>query len=54
MVINLPHGALFRSGVEAKIRKQLIEADLLLRHSLSPNLFYGTGISGCIMVFRAK
>ncbi len=55
MGIILPHGALFRGGVEGKIRKQLIDADLLdCVIGLGPNLFYGTGISACIMVFRTK
>lgn len=55
MGIVLPHGALFRSGAEARIRKHLIEADLLdCVIGLGPNLFYGTGISACIMFFRAK
>ena len=55
MGIVLPHGALFRSGVESRIRKHLIETDLLdCVIGLGPNLFYGTGISACIMIFRAK
>lgn len=55
MGIVLPHGALFRSGAEARIRKHLIDTDLLdCVIGLGPNLFYGTGISACIMVFRAK
>ena len=55
MGIVLPHGALFRSGVESRIRKHLIDADLLdCVIGLGPNLFYGTGISACIMIFRAR
>jgi len=55
MGIVLPHGALFRSGAESRIRKHLIDADLLdCVIGLGPNLFYGTGISACIMVFRAR
>ena len=53
--VILPHGALFRSGVESKIRKHLIDADLLdCIIGLGPNLFYGTGISACILIFRAR
>jgi type I restriction enzyme M protein len=53
MAIVLPHGALFRSGAEGKIRKKLIENDLLEAViGLGPNLFYGTGISACILVYR--
>lgn len=55
MAVILSHGALFRSGVEARIRKELIKRDLLEAIiGLGPNLFYGTGISACIMIFRAK
>lgn len=55
MGIILPHGALFRGGVEGKIRKQLIDADLLdCVIGLGPNLFYGTGISACALIFKAK
>ena len=55
MGIILPHGALFRSGAESRIRKHLIDADLLdCAIGLGPNLFYGTVISACIMIFRIK
>ncbi|TAH56393.1 MAG: SAM-dependent DNA methyltransferase, partial [Methanosarcina mazei] len=55
MAIVLPHGALFRQGAEGTIRKTLIEKDLLEAViGLGPNLFYGTGISACILVFRSK
>jgi type I restriction enzyme M protein len=53
--VVLPHGALFRGSVESKIRKHLVDADLLdCVIGLGPNLFYGTGISACILVFRAR
>jgi type I restriction enzyme M protein len=53
VAVVLPHGALFRSGVEGKIRKKIIESDLLdAVIGLGPNLFYGTGISACILIFR--
>lgn len=53
MGIVLPHGALFRGGVEGKIRKELLKRDLLeCVIGLGPNLFYGTGISACILIFR--
>jgi len=55
MGIILPHGALFRSGVEGKIRKEIIDKDLLEAIiGLGPNLFYGTGISACILIFKIK
>lgn len=55
MGIILPHGALFRGGVEVKIRKTLVDSDFLdCVIGLGPNLFYGTGISACILIFRTK
>ena len=55
MAIVLPHGALFRQGAEGRIRKELIEQDLLdAVIGLGPNLFYGTGISACILIFRIQ
>ena len=54
MAIVLPHGALFRSGAEQHIRKYLIEdrnyLDTVI--GLPANLFYGTPIPTCIMVFK--
>jgi len=53
MAIVLPYGALFRGGVEGRIREKLLRDDLLEAViGLGPNLFYGTGISACILVFK--
>ncbi len=54
--VILPHGALFRGSSEGKIRQQLIEENLLEAViGLPSNLFFGTGIPACIMIFnRAK
>ena len=54
MAIVLPHGALFRSGAEQQIRKYLIEDKNYLDAviGLPANLFYGTPIPTCIMVFK--
>ncbi len=53
MTVVLPHGALFRKGAEGKIRKALLEADLLEAViGLGPNIFYGTQLAACVMVFR--
>lgn len=53
MAIVLPHGALFRKGVEGKIREALIKMDLLEAViGLGSNIFYGTQLAACIMVFR--
>lgn len=53
MTVVLPHGALFRKGTEGKIRKALLEQDLLEAViGLGPNIFYGTQLAACIMVFK--
>lgn len=53
MTVVLPHGALFRKGAEGKIRKALLEEDLLdAVIGLGPNIFYGTQLAACIMVFK--
>ena len=52
MAIVLPHGVLFRKGAEGKIRQALIEKDLLEAViGLGPNIFYGTQLAACILVF---
>lgn len=51
--VVVPHGVLFRGGAEGKIRKAFIEENLLdAVIGLPPNLFFGTGIPACILVFR--
>lgn len=51
--VVLPHGILFRGGAEAKIRKGLLEDDLIdAVIGLGPNLFYGAGIPACILIIR--
>lgn len=53
MTIVLPHGVLFRGASEGKIRRQLVELNLLdAVIGLPANLFYGTGIPACILVFK--
>lgn len=53
MAVVLPHGVLFRGASEGKIRRQIIECNLLdAVIGLPANLFYGTGIPACILVFR--
>ena len=48
-----PHGILFRRGTEETIRKGLIEDDLVEAIlGLPPNLFYGTGISACVLIIN--
>src|SRR5690606_21964520 len=51
----MPHGVLFRGGEEKTIRAGIIEEDLLEAViGLAPNLFYGTGITACILVLRQR
>ncbi len=55
MAVVLPQGALFRGGIEARIREQLLRSDLVEAViGLAPNLFYGTGLAACVMVLRQK
>ncbi|MCY4664182.1 MAG: N-6 DNA methylase, partial [Acidimicrobiaceae bacterium] len=51
----MPHGVLFRGGVEGEIRRRIIEDDLLdVVIGLGPNLFYGTGIPAAVLILRAN
>ena len=51
--VIVPHGVLFRGGAEGKIRKQLIEENLLEAViGLPANLFFGTGIPAAILLFH--
>ncbi len=54
MAVVLPHGVLFRGGAEGHIREYLIEdrnyLDAVI--GLPANIFYGTSIPTCILVFK--
>ncbi len=53
MAIILPHGVLFRSGSEERIRRKLLEdgnIDTVI--GLPANLFFSTGIPVCILVLK--
>ena len=52
--IVLPHGVLFRGAAEGKIRQYIIKEQNYLDAviGLPPNLFYGTSIPACILVFK--
>ncbi len=54
MAVVLPHGALFRGSAEAHIRRYLIEEKNMLDAviGLPANIFYGTSIPTCILVFK--
>lgn len=53
MAIILPHGVLFRGGVEKRIREKLLKdghIDTVI--GLPSNLFFSTGIPVCILVLK--
>ena len=54
MAVVVPHGVLFRGGAEGHIRQYLIEdrnyLDAVI--GLPANIFYGTNIPTCILVFK--
>jgi type I restriction enzyme M protein len=54
MAVILPHGALFRGGAEGHIREYIIKErnwlDAVI--GLPANIFYGTSIPTCILVFK--
>ncbi|MCG2461972.1 type I restriction-modification system subunit M [Flavobacteriaceae bacterium F89] len=54
MAVVLPHGALFRGGSEGHIREYLIKEKNFLDAviGLPANIFYGTSIPTCILVFK--
>ena len=54
MAVVLPHGVLFRGGAEGHIRQYLIHERNYLDAviGLPANIFYGTSIPTCILVFK--
>lgn len=51
--VVLPHGVLFRGSSEGKIRQKLVDENLLdAVIGLPANLFFGTSIPACILVFK--
>lgn len=54
MAVVLPHGVLFRGASEGIIRKYLVEDKNYLDAviGLPANIFYGTSIPTCILVFK--
>ncbi len=54
MAVVMPHGVLFRGAAEGHIRRYLIEdrnyLDAVI--GLPANIFYGTGIPTCVLVFK--
>lgn len=55
MTVILPHGVLFRKAAEQKIRKALLEMDLLEAViGLGANIFYGTQLAACVLIFKKQ
>ncbi|MAX97060.1 MAG: type I restriction-modification system subunit M [Alphaproteobacteria bacterium] len=55
MAVVAPHGVLFRGSSEGKIRKQLVDENLLdCVIGLPEKLFYGTGIPAAILVLKKQ
>ena len=53
--VVVPHGILYRGGSEQVIRRGLVEDDLIEAViSLAANLFYGTGISACVLIINRR
>ncbi len=56
IAVLLPHGVLFRGAAEEKIRKYMIDnlnvLDAVI--GLPANLFHGTGIPVCCLIFKKK
>ncbi len=53
MAVVLPHGVLFRMSKEGEIRRKLLEMDILEAViGLGQNIFYGTGLAPCVLIFR--
>jgi len=49
--VVLPHGVLFRGGAEGRIRKGILEEDLLEAViGLPSNLFFGASIPACLFI----
>jgi len=53
MATVMPHGVLFRGGMEKVIREGIVNDGIVEAViGLPPNLFYGTGIPACILVIN--
>lgn len=53
MAVVLPQGVLFRGGAEGEIRRKMVASDFVEAViTLGDKIFYGTGLSPCILVLR--
>ena len=55
VAVVLPQGVLFRTGKDGKMRKKLVESDLLEAViTLKGGIFYGAGVSACILFLKQE
>lgn len=55
MATIMPHGVLFRGGVEKAIREGIVSDDIVEAIiGLPQHLFYGTGIPACVLVINKR
>lgn len=55
MATIMPHGVLFRGGVEKAIREGIVNDDIIEAIiGLPQHLFYGTGIPACVLVINRR
>ena len=53
MAVVVPHGVLFRGGPEGRIRKGILEDDLVEAViGLPPGIFYGLGVAAAVLVIN--
>ena len=53
VAVVLPQGVLFRTGKDGKMRKKLVDSDLLEAViTLKGGIFYGAGVSSCILFLK--
>lgn len=55
VAVVLPQGVLFRMGKDGKMRKKLVDSDLLEAViTLKGGIFYGAGVSACILFLKRE
>jgi type I restriction enzyme M protein len=55
VAVVLPQGVLFRAGRDGKMRKKLVQSDLLEAViTLKGGIFYGAGVSACILFLKRE
>jgi len=55
MATIMPHGVLFRGGIEKAIREGIVSDDIIEAIiGLPQHLFYGTGIPACVLVINKR